>query len=144
MVVVDVSVALAWVLTDVDENHLYSAHVAELGQNGTEVLIAPSVMLGEAAYVLLKRSRERKWGAARVAEMAEIIDFFQVRLVESAGPLASVIRFASRHNVAGFDAFYLALAISAGAKLATLDGGLASAARAAGVELLELDPLERP
>lgn len=45
------------------------------------------------------------------------------------------MRFAVRRHVQGYDAVYLALALATGAKLATLDGGLKTAARAAGVEL---------
>ena len=135
MIVVDANVALAWVLQDTDEHRLYSAGIAELGHNGAEDLIAPSVLIGEVAYVLLRRGRDLRWGAARVAEMAEIIDLFQVRLVEIAQPVATMVRFATRHNVSGFDAFYLALAMSAGARLATLDRGLRAAARNAGVGL---------
>lgn len=135
MIVVDANVALAWVLQDTDEHHRYSAGITELGHNGAEDLIAPSVLIGEVAYVLLKRGRDLRWGAARVAEMAEVIDLFQVRLVEIAQPVATMVRFATRHNVSGFDAFYLALAMSAGAKLATLDKGLRAAARNAGVAL---------
>ncbi len=127
--------ALAWVLKDTDDHHRYSAGIAELGHNGTEDLIAPSVIVGEVAYVMLKRSRQLKWGDARVAEMAEIIDFFRVRLVDTPQAVATVVRFATRHNVSGFDALYLALAMAAGAKLATLDGGLRAAAKNAGVEL---------
>ena len=127
--------ALAWVLKDTEEHHRYSAGIAELGHNGTEDLIAPSVMIGEVAYVLLKRGRQLKWGAAVVAEMAEVIDLFRVRLVDTPQTVATVVRFATRHNVSGFDAFYLALAMSAGARLATLDSGLRAAAMKAGVEL---------
>jgi len=45
------------------------------------------------------------------------------------------VRFALLHNVSGFDAYYLALAMRTKARLATLDRGRKSAARAAGVEL---------
>ena len=135
MIVVDANVVLAWVLQDTEDNHRYGASIAELGHNGTEELIAPSILIGEVAYVLLKRSRSLKWGAARVAEMAEVIDFFQVHLVETPQALATMIRFATRHNVSGCYAFYLALAMSAGAKLATMDKCLRSAAKSARVEL---------
>jgi predicted nucleic acid-binding protein len=106
-----------------------------LGHSGDEGLIAPSVLIGEVACVLLKCGRGLRWGAARVAEMAEVIDLFQVRLIEIAQPVATMVRFATRHNVSGFDAFSLALAMSAGVELATLDKGLRAAARNAGVEL---------
>ena len=49
--------------------------------------------------------------------------------------IAAQVRFAIRHHVQGYDALYLALAMQTSAKLATMDGGLRTAARSAGVEL---------
>ena len=40
-----------------------------------------------------------------------------------------------RHHVQGYDAAYLGLALHMGAKTATLDGGLPTAAKVAGVAL---------
>ncbi|WP_164885062.1 type II toxin-antitoxin system VapC family toxin [Rubrivivax rivuli] len=122
-------------MDDTDDNHRYSYEVARLAHEGRQLLLAPSVFLCEVTYTLLRRGRAGRWGHALIEERAELIDVFRVRLIESTASVPAMARFALRHNVQGFDAFYLALALSAGAQLATLDGGLRSAARRAGVEL---------
>lgn len=58
-----------------------------------------------------------------------------MRYFDNTSTLASVVRFAVRHHVQGYDAVYLGLALQLGAPLATLDGGLRSAARSANVAL---------
>lgn len=60
-----------------------------------------------------------------------------MRLYRALAPISSQVRFALQHHVQGYDAVYLGLAMALGASLATLDGGLRTAARAAGVALFE-------
>ena len=81
----------------------------------------------------MKHGRQRRWGEAKIAEFAETIDLFNMRYFESSSPVASLVRFAVRYHVQGYDAVYLGLALHLGAKIATLDGGLRTAARSAGV-----------
>lgn len=92
-------------------------------------------MTTECSYRLLKYGRQRHWGDAKIAEFAETIDLFNLRYFESLSPIASVVRFAVRYHVQGYDAVYLGLALHLGAKIATLDGGLRTAAKTAGVKL---------
>lgn len=139
MIVVDASVALSWVLPDTDEHHRYSAAVAQASLRQGRRLIAPSVFHVECSYVLLKRGRAGRWGEARIAEGAEVIDAFSVQPHAVRQSIAAQVRFAVRHHVQGYDALYLALALQAEADLATFDGGLRSAARAAGVGLFKAD-----
>jgi len=134
VIVVDANVLLASVLRDTEAGHRYAAQLAAAGAAG-EPLAAPAVLPAEVSYVLLKQGRRNRWGEAKTAENAEIVDLFRVELFMIEQSVAAQVRFATRHNVQGFDALYLALAMSLGARLATLDGGLRSAARAAGVEL---------
>lgn len=133
MVVVDASVALAWVLDDTDAAHRYSADVVQDG----DALAAPRIITTECAAVLLRRGRALKWGAVLTAEYAEVIESFPMRLYRTLAPISTQVRFALQHNVQGYDAVYLGLALALGARLATLDGGLRTAARSAGVELFE-------
>ena len=135
MIVVDASVALAWVLPDTEHNLRYSAAIAQAGLDRTEELLAPRLLTAECSYRLLKYGRRHRWGEAKIAEAAEVIDLFNIRFFENADAVASLIRFAVRHHVQGYDAAYLGLAMQLGAKLATLDGGLKTAARAAGVPM---------
>lgn len=60
-IVVDANVALAWVLDDEPENHLYAFEVAKAAHEGRDELIAPSVLLGELMYNLLKKGRASRW-----------------------------------------------------------------------------------
>lgn len=137
MIVVDATVALAWVLEDTDEAHRYSADVAAQALRGVDTLAAPRLITTECAYVLLKRGRQRKWSGVLTAEYAETIESIPIVLYRTASPIASQVRFALQHNVQGYDAVYLALAMALGAKLATLDSGLRSAARSAGVPIFK-------
>ena len=133
MIVVDASIALAWVLPDSEQNQKHAANVAEFGVSGTEELVAPRLLTTECSYRLLKYGRSHRWGEAKIAETAEFIDLLNLRYFEITSPVASLVRFAVRHHVQGYDAVYLGLALRIGARLATLDGGLRTAARAAGV-----------
>lgn len=135
MIVVDASVALAWVLDESEVNHQYAADVAAAKLEGDEELIAPMLMAQECSYRLLKIGRTKRWGEALVAEYGETIDMIGVRYLDQLSTVSGLVRFAVRRHVQGYDAVYLALALATGAKLATLDGGLKTAARAAGVEL---------
>ncbi len=135
MIVVDASVALAWVLPDTEQNVAYSARVADAGISGSNELVAPRLLTAECSYRLLKYGRQRRWGEAKIAEFAETIDLFNMRYFESSSPMASLVRFAVRYHVQGYDAVYLGLALHLGAKIATFDGGLRTAAKAAGVAL---------
>jgi predicted nucleic acid-binding protein len=136
VIVVDASVALAWVLPDTEAHQKFAAQIAELGIAGTEELAAPRLLSTECGYRLLKYGRSHRWGEAKIAESAEIIDLLNLRYFEFVSPMASLIRFAVRHHVQGYDAVYLGLALHLGAPLATLDGGLRTAARSAGVALV--------
>lgn len=137
MIVVDASVALSWVLPDTDEHHRYGTAVAPAGSADGRQLIAPAAFHVQCSYVLLKRGRAGCQGEARIAECAEVIDAFSVQPHAVQQAIAAQVRFAVRHHVQGYDALYLALAMQTGAALATFDGGLKTAARAAGVKLFQ-------
>jgi predicted nucleic acid-binding protein len=135
VIVVDASVALAWVLPDTESNRRYGGAVADAGLDGTDELVAPRLLTTECSYRLLKYGRRHRWREAKIAEAAEVVDLLNLRFFDVTDPLATIVRFAVRHHVQGYDAVYLGLAMQLGAKLATLDGGLRTAARAARVEL---------
>lgn len=88
MIVVDASVALAWVLDESEVNHQYAADVAAAKLEGDEELIAPMLMAQECSYRLLKIGRTKRWGEALVAEYGETIDMIGVRYLDqlSTGP----------------------------------------------------------
>ena len=135
MIVVDASVALAWALPDTQLNHRYVQGIWEAGVAGSDNLIAPLLMRTECAYVILKKSRALRWGDAKASEYAEFIDSVPVRYMSTDSPIATHVRFAVRHHTQGFDAVYLGLAITMGAKIASPDKGLVAAAKRAGVQI---------
>lgn len=102
---------------------------------GSDNLIAPLLMRTECAYVILKKSRALRWGDAKASEYAEFIDSVPVRYMSTDSPIATHVRFAVRHHTQGFDAVYLGLAITMGAKIASPDKGLVAAAKRAGVQI---------
>lgn len=61
MIVVDASIALAWVLPDSEQNQKHAANVAEFGVSGTEELVAPRLLTTECSYRLLKYGRSHRW-----------------------------------------------------------------------------------
>jgi predicted nucleic acid-binding protein len=99
VIVVDASIALAWVLPDTDQNQRHAATVAELGVSGTEELVAPRLLVTECSYRLLKYGWAHRWGEAKIAESAELIDLLNLRYFEITSPVASLVRFAVRHHV---------------------------------------------
>jgi predicted nucleic acid-binding protein len=135
VIVVDASIVLAWVLPDSEASQRHAARIAEAAISGAEALAAPRLLVTECSYRLLKHGRTHRWGEAKIAECAEFIDAFGLRYYDNTSTLAGVVRFAVRHHVQGYDAVYLGLAMQLDAPLATLDGGLRTAARSAKVAL---------
>jgi predicted nucleic acid-binding protein len=137
VIVVDANVLLALVLPDEASGHEYALRTIEHALNTETKLIAPQIIVAEVAYQLLKQGRRRHWGEARTAENAEIIEKMPVHLVNLNSRIASLVRYAWRHNVQGYDAQYIAVAENFKAPIATLDKGVKTAARAMGIGVVE-------
>lgn len=99
IVVVDASAVLAYLLAETQANTDYASHLIEQSELGNVQLIAPSIMRAECAHVLLRKRRASRWGDAKTAEYAEVIDFLRIRYVSIDTKTAAHVRFASRHNV---------------------------------------------
>lgn len=136
-VVVDSNVALGWLVleTDKDSLHRYADRLADAVALEEAELIAPYVFNAECAYTLLKRGRAQDWSESLIQAYAELIPLYAVGMDDDIMPLPEHVELALEHNVQGFDALYLALAIERKAALATADKGLRAAAERAGVEL---------
>jgi len=136
-VVVDSNVALGWLALRKDSEtlHRYAGRLAEASALKEARLIAPYVFTAECAYTLLKRGRAQDWPEEELRMYAELLDFYPIAMDEEVMPLPEQVEFALEHNVQGFDALYLALAIEKNAMLATADKGLRAAAELAGVEV---------
>jgi len=135
--VVDASMAAAWILPD-ERAPATDAVMDRLDRDACSV---PSLFWHEMRNLLLgaeRRGRLPAGGASafmlRLRRLA-IADF-------GAGSDAETFAMATKHSLSAYDANYLALALTQGRALATLDRRLAGAASAEGVVIL--GPLGRP
>jgi predicted nucleic acid-binding protein len=134
-VVIDASVAASWLLA----SQATSTADALLAQGG-ESWIAPAIFPLEVRSLLLKLERRRLLTPQRTAEALEILEAIGVRAAppDTLDDLDDVIALARACALSPYDALYLDLALHTGARLASRDGALLAAARAAGVEIEDL------
>ena len=127
-VIVDASVAAAWVLDDEREPRADAA-LALLEERGG---LVPHLWHLEVRNVLLTAERRGRIAADLVNDrLAELAD---LPIRTAAEPdLDQVLGLARAHRLSVYDAVYLALARRHDAPLATLDAALAGAAEAADV-----------
>lgn len=119
MLVVDASVAVKWLL--IEEGR--PAAMALLA--GGQPLIAPELVIAEAANVLWKVARRGADPAAMREGMRRLPSLFD-RLVPMRGLEAAALDLAIAHGHAAYDCFYVALALREGAPLLTADARLAT------------------
>lgn len=130
-IVIDTSVVIA-VLT----NEAERAALVELTRGAH--LVAPASVhweVGNAFAAMLKRRR------ITLAEIEQALDAYEkipLRFLEV--ELTTALRIAAKHNLYAYDAYLIACANRQRCPLLTLDGGLARAAKSAGVELAEIGP----
>ncbi len=137
MIVVDASVLLALVLPEEERHRDYAMGIMALASKKRIQLVAPRIITAEVTYQLLKQSRRRRWQEVKTAEYAELIDQLGLRYVNVSSTVASLVRYAIRNNLQGYDAQYLAVAEHLKAELATLDKGQISAAHRIGLEIAQ-------
>jgi predicted nucleic acid-binding protein len=129
--VVDASMAAAWFLPDEQAQ----ATDAVLEQLRTLPGHVPSLFWFEIRSLLLIAERR---GRLRPGEA--LVSVGQLRALslteEGSGSDGLVMTLAAKHNLTGYDASYLALALLQKASLATLDRALAKAAQAEGLTVL--------
>lgn len=137
-VVIDACVALAWAMPEGESEveRAYCERVAAMAMTGEAHLIAPCVITAECAYQLLKRGRAAKLRGHSFISRAETIEIYNIEVVPHRPDLPEHVGLGLRHHAQGFDALSVELALKTGASLATLDKGMKSSARQAGVPLL--------
>ena len=133
-IVVDASTALAWCFPD--EASRYADGVLALLE-GTAALV-PAIWALEIANALLVGERKKRLRPSEVRRFTELLN--ELEFVQDVLPITDylhdVIPLARARGLSSYDAAYLELAMRKGARLATLDGKLRQAAKAAGVEIL--------
>jgi predicted nucleic acid-binding protein len=87
---------------------------------------------------LTSNVRRGRLSQADVGAILEQIDPYDVALAKPAtvSELSDLVAFAAEHQLSAYDAAYILLALSLGAKLATLDNAMRRAAARLGVEVL--------
>jgi predicted nucleic acid-binding protein len=127
--VVDTSVIIA-VLTSEAER------AALVERTRSVQLVAPASVhweVGNAFAAMLKRRR------IKLPEIEQALEAYEgIPLRFLAVDLTTALRLAAEHNLYAYDAYVIACASRQRCQLLTLDGGLARAARAAGVQLAEV------
>lgn len=130
--VIDASVAMAWCF----EDEASAAADAVLQRLGRDEAVVPSLWHLEVTNVLLVAERRGRVTEAQASRFLGLLGRLPIRSDEAPADVTSILAAGRRHGLSAYDAAYLVLAERLAAPLATLDEGLATAARAAGVELL--------
>ena len=128
---VDASTSLAWSLDDErdDEAIRILEHVELHGA------LAPILWTYEIANALSVLIRRKRIDAARAISINVALDALPIVMVkpETSNWRNTTIELAREHALTVYDASYLALAIAADARVATLDRALQAAARSRGI-----------
>jgi predicted nucleic acid-binding protein len=133
--VLDVSAVCAWCFED-ERTPASEALLARLPE--CELCI-PGLFLWELANVLLMAERRSRITAADRSAFLALMAQLDLHL-DPADPTViwhDVLSLAARHHLTAYDAAYLELAMRWGLPLASRDGALGAAARAAGLDLLD-------
>lgn len=131
-VVVDTSIVGCWCFPDEASGPADAAFAAA----GEDEAIVPALWWFEVRNVLVMGERRGRMDPAGTAEFLADLAQLPVR-VDRMPDSEVVLALARTHGLTVYDAAYLELARRADAPLATLDRKLATAARAAGVPLLD-------
>lgn len=130
--VIDASVTMAWCF----EDEATSATDELLARATTEPCLVPALWRAEVANVLLVAERRGRVTAAQRDRFLALLDRVPATVEATAPDAAALIWLADKHQLSAYDAWYLWLAARTGSTLATVDARLATAARAAGVEVV--------
>lgn len=135
MFVIDASIALAWCFDD--EASPLADRV--LGRLEVESALAPAHWPLEVADALRTAERRGRVDQADLERLRRLLVALPIEVVAVDLPTAlwGVLEDARDHDLTAYDAAYLDLAIARRLPLATADARLATAGRAAGVDLLD-------
>ncbi|MDA8231592.1 MAG: type II toxin-antitoxin system VapC family toxin [Magnetospirillum sp.] len=131
--VLDASVALAWCFEDT-ANPAAERALDALAAGGEAVV--PPLWRLEMANVLVIAERRKRLTEADTARFLGLLESLPIQAAPDRGGTAAIVALARAHGLTAYDTAYLDLAQRTGLPLATLDGQLAEAARAAGVTVM--------
>ena len=101
--------------------------------SGADLVLAPQLLLAEAANVLLRKRRRGELSAQELGELLQAVESLPIRLCEHESLLLPACALAEAHGLTAYDALYLALAERHGAHLITSDEALDKVARDLGL-----------
>jgi predicted nucleic acid-binding protein len=132
--VLDASVSLAWAFAD--EQNRVADRAEYLLKTGAEIALVPDLWWYEMRNILVVGERRRRISAADTAAFLREMSRLRIEM-DAARDDAPLLDLARQHNLAVYDAAYLALALREHLPLATLDKNLEAAAVTAGIALLK-------
>jgi predicted nucleic acid-binding protein len=125
--VVDSSVVLKWVLPEPGRN--YAVDLLNEYEGGLTDLIAPALLMEEAASGLSKRCRRRELTPAQASKAYQFLELRQPLLFSEPVQLRAALELSILHHLSFWDSVYLALAIDERCDLVTADRRLQAGAR---------------
>lgn len=133
-IVIDASIALAWCFEDEASDETDAVANRVIAEGG----LVPSLFHLELANVLLQSERRGRITASEIAQRLDLIAQMPIETDPQTAGRAwnDTLSLARAHQLTSYDAAYLELAARKGAKLATKDKALATAANQLGVTLI--------
>ena len=128
MIVVDASIALAWMLAD--ERDALAERALDVVRDRSA--FAPSLWYYEVANALLMADRRGRLDRPVRDVLADLVTL-NITIVDSRGFPLTEYDLAVEHQLTVYDSVYLHVAVERGIPLATLDGKLARAAKSRNV-----------
>jgi len=126
--VLDVSVAVKWVLPPADEDHADKAvELLSRHRTGEIMFVVPDLFWEEYGNVLWKAVRTRRMSRADAEDAIEKLATETWASVPSRGLLPEAFTIATVYDRAIYDSLYVVLAVLARAELITADERLANA-----------------
>lgn len=101
--------------------------------SGAELVLAPELLLAEAANVLLRKRRRGELSAQELGKLLQAVGSLPIRFCGHADLILPSCALAEAHGLSVYDALYLALAERHGARLITSDDALDKVARNLGL-----------
>jgi predicted nucleic acid-binding protein len=132
--VLDASVTLSWAFPD--EQHPIAIRANQLLEETPEIALVPDLWWYEVCNILLVNERRRRISPDGTAVFLKSLANLRIEM-DSEHDEWQVLDLARIYKLTVYDAAYLSLAAREGLHLATLDKALQTAARAAGVSLLD-------
>lgn len=129
--VLDACLALTWFFED--ERDEYAEAVRTSLRNPDATAVVPRLWRAGIANALIVAERRKRIAAEKTDASLAVLERFPIEVRELDASSAELVALARAYMISGYDAAYLQLARSLGLPLASVDGGLETARRAAGI-----------